>query len=551
MSETARTAILMVASIVFPLLAQLADKQRMSPETRARAWNAATWGSALYAFGPLSMLGWVRATRPWPSRAIVAVPAFWLPAGALMALDWLLTPEPEREALGMVDLATMLGLGTAAVILVMVVVELIARTSRRVGSGLRRLGLLAALLVLLLPRHASAAPLLPPGATAWRDLPTGAIRGITVGPIENSLHPEAGYGTARGRAALAEARTMGATWVAVTPFGRVWDLEGEGLDLTFEADVEQNTRDVARAIDDAHALGLHVLLVPHLWVETGGWRALIHPDDDEGWARWAARYRTFLLHWARVAETHGVEMLSAGVELRRWVTTRHAHHFVSLLGELRSHYSGLVTYSANWDDVEYTTILGELDVIGVNAFFPLTHKEDANIHDLILGGEQVASDLQAIAQQWGKPVMLAEMGYTTRKDPALKPWLWPDSMDEVVIDQRAQAMAYGALLAPLSKIPECAGFFVWRTYADPGDVSQEAEWGFSPRGKLAELVLRDAFTASWAADDPPGIAPFAGLSLEGYRHTRWGGQRARRPAVHGWELSPPLTFDGSNPLMPR
>lgn len=548
MSETARTAIIMVASILFPWLAQLADRRLMSAETRARTWNVATWGAALYAFGPASMLGWIRATRPWPRRILYAVPAFWLPAGLLVGLDWLITPEAQREAMSSTDLAVLVAGGSVAVIAVMLLVESLAWGGRLGRRGLVRLGLLALLLLWSLPRPAAAAPALPPGATAWRNLPTGAIRGITVGPIENSLHPKGGYGTARGRAALAEAKVMGATWVAITPFGRVWDLDGEGLDLTFETPVEQNTRDVARAIDDAHALGLHVLLVPHLWVETGGWRARIHPSDDEGWARWAARYRTFLLHWAEVAETHGVEMLSAGVELRRWVTTRHAHHFVSLLQELRAHYSGLVTYSANWDDVEYTTVLGEVDVIGVNAFFPLTQKEDATIHDLILGGEQVATDLQAIAQQWGKPVMLTEMGYTTRKDPALKPWLWPDSMDEVVIDQRAQAMAYGALLAPLTKIPECAGFFVWRTYADPGDVSQEAEWGFSPRGKLAELVLRDAFTASWAADDPPGFAPFAGLSLQGFRHRRWGGHRSRRPAVHGWELSPPLTFDGTNPF---
>lgn len=39
-------------------------------------------------------------------------------------------------------------------------------------------------------------------------------------------------------------------------------------------------------------------------------------------------------------------------------------------------------------------------------------------------------------------------------------------------------------------------------YSDPDDVSQEAEWGFSPRGKLAELVLRDAFAAWWASDGP-------------------------------------------------
>jgi len=50
--------------------------------------------------------------------------------------------------------------------------------------------------------------------------------------------------------------------------------------------------------------------------------------------------------------------------------------------------------------------------------------------------------------------------------------------------------------------PWFAGFFVWRLYADPDDMSQEAEWGFSPRGKQAELALRDAFAARWAGDGP-------------------------------------------------
>jgi hypothetical protein len=70
--------------------------------------------------------------------------------------------------------------------------------------------------------------------------------------------------------------------------------------------------------------------------------------------------------------------------------------------------------------------------------------------------------------------------------------------------QRAQASAYLGLLAPLLDEPSFAGFFVWRVYSDPDDVSQEAEWGFSPRGKLAEGVVRDAFAARWAVDGAAG-----------------------------------------------
>jgi len=87
-------------------------------------------------------------------------------------------------------------------------------------------------------------------------------------------------------------------------------------------------------------------------------------------------------------------------------------------------------------------------------------------------------------------VMFTEIGYTTRADPAVRPWEWPDAMKGVHPDERAQAAAYRALIAPLLDEPDFAGFFVWRVYSDPDDVSQEAEWGFSPRGKRAELVVR-------------------------------------------------------------
>ena len=91
---------------------------------------------------------------------------------------------------------------------------------------------------------------------------------------------------------------------------------------------------------------------------------------------------------------------------------------------------------------------------------------------------------------------------TTRRDPALRPWEWPEHLSNVVIDEQAQADAYRGLLAPMIDEPWFAGAFVWRAYADPDDMSQEAEWGFNPRGKEAELALRDAYAAWWAADGP-------------------------------------------------
>ena len=356
-----------------------------------------------------------------------------------------------------------------------------------------------------------------PTAAGWRDGALRGARGITIGPIENTYHPGVGYGSAAFERSLDECSRSGAEWIAITPFGRVADLAGRGVDPTFEAPFEENRANITRAIKMAHGRGLKVMLVPHLWVESGEWRALIDPKTDEGWAAWSKSYGAFVLAWAKVAVDTGVEMLSAGVELRSWVTTGRAPSFGRILHEIRGVFPGILTYSANWDDVDQTVILGDLDVIGINAFYPLARKNGASPAELFEGGRQVRAKVHALAETWHRPVLFTEIGYTTRPDPAIEPWEWPDKMAHVRVDEDAQALAYHALLAPLLDEEDFAGFFVWRVYANPDDASQEAEWGFSPRGKVAELVMRDAFAAPWAADRDP--------------RRRWGA-RAEEPGIY-------------------
>lgn len=60
---TFRYTVSLILGIGLTYALQRWDRGRLSPEQRAAAWNGATWGAALYAFGPLSMLGWVWVTR--------------------------------------------------------------------------------------------------------------------------------------------------------------------------------------------------------------------------------------------------------------------------------------------------------------------------------------------------------------------------------------------------------------------------------------------------------------------------------------------------------
>jgi hypothetical protein len=356
---------------------------------------------------------------------------------------------------------------------------------------------------LLLAALLACAPARAQSVTLPYELPAlggAAIRGVTIGPIESALHPGRGYGSPAFERGLDEAVRLGATWVSLTPFGRAWDLDATGIDKTFELPFAENQRGLRRAVTQAHARGLKVLLVPHLWVESGQWRAEIDPKTEDGWRRFAESYRSFLLSWARFAASARVDMLAAGVELRSWLTTTHAPSFFPILRDVRAVYPGLLTYAANWDDVDQTVILSELDVIGINAFYPLTEKQSASDDELVSGGREVSKKVKELAERWQKPVMFNEFGYTARPDPALRPWEWPDFMSNVKVDAPAQASAYRGLLAGMLESRELVGAFVWRLYADPDDLSQEAEWGFSPRGRLAELYLRDAYWGHWQSD---------------------------------------------------
>src|SRR5688572_13725693 len=192
------------------------------------------------------------------------------------------------------------------------------------------------------------APRLQAGPGGLSDAGLPAIRGLTIGPIESYMQPGRGYGSPALERTLDEVARAGGNWVSLTVFGRVWDKQGSGVTLDFERPFGETKENVLASVRAAHRRGLRVLLVPHLWLESGEWRAELEPGSDARWRAWERSYERFVLAWAGVAEAADVDMLAAGVELRSWVTTARAPSFGRILGRVRQKYSGLVTYAANW-----------------------------------------------------------------------------------------------------------------------------------------------------------------------------------------------------------
>jgi hypothetical protein len=371
-----------------------------------------------------------------------------------------------------------------------------SRASRGVALGVAMLGLLT------LSGPARAWHRLPPGADGWREAGYEGIRGVTVGPIENSLFPGRGYGTESSAALLDHLGRQGVTWVSITPFGRTWDLRSTDIQMDFEAPFEENRAAIRAMVEQAHQRGIRVLLIPHLWVETGGWRGEIDPGTPEGWEVFQASYRRFVTTWATEAAAAGADALSIGVECKSW-SGRFGGVWRALIEEVRAIFPGLLTYSANWDEAEDVLFWDQLDLVGINAFYPLANQNGASFEDYVRGAMAARRSVDELAEVLEMPVLFVEVGYTTRADAAVEPWLWPDDMQDVVIDEAEQARALLASFRGFLSEPWFTGFFVWRYYADLDDVSQEAEWGFSPHGKRAAHLLRRVYRAPWGVDPEP------------------------------------------------
>src|SRR6266851_3898932 len=99
--KTLLYSLVFVLNTALTVAAQIWDKRRLTERQRARAWNGASWGSAIYVAGPGSMIPWAWVTRNEWGR--------WRKQGLLVALG--------RSAL-----VLGVGLGAAALIYAIVVV---------------------------------------------------------------------------------------------------------------------------------------------------------------------------------------------------------------------------------------------------------------------------------------------------------------------------------------------------------------------------------------------------------------------------------------------
>ena len=304
-------------------------------------------------------------------------------------------------------------------------------------------------------------------------------------------------------------RRAGADWIAQTPFGWQNRPNEPGLRLVTGGRVLWGETDEGLETTTrlARERGLATLLKPHVWL-SDGWRGELAMTSEADWRRWFGEYETFILHYAGLAERLGIEALAVGTELHRTVVER-PEDWRRLIGAIRQVYSGHLTYAANWSgEVEEVPFWDLLDAVGVQAYYPLSDRENPSLESLREGWRGPRERLEALHRATGKPVVFTEIGYRAMADAAIEPWTWPQHRlaPADTAGLLTQARCYEAFFRELWSEPWVAGAFFWKWYPDNTAAGGPGHPGFTPQNKPAGRVLeawyREADASRRSAAEP-------------------------------------------------
>jgi hypothetical protein len=296
-------------------------------------------------------------------------------------------------------------------------------------------------------------------------------------------HPFGGRDAAR---AIAQAKRVGADTLAVVPF--LWQPSPASPAIQRGADMPD--RELRAAIRQIRGDGMRVLVKPHVWVPQS-WAGAVKLESEADWQRWFAAYEQAVVHIARIAAEEKAYGFVIGTELRH-ATQR--PEWQTVIAKVRAVFPGLVFYVAhNADEAEQVPFWSSLDAIGISLYPPLGADDDRATRAAAIAGE--LARLDALAERFGKPIIVGEVGLRSAQGAAAMPWQSAEERAAAPAPQ-LQAEVLAEWLDALDR-PSVRGVLVWRWLSDPA-AGGLTDTDFTVQGKPAADVLRCAWTGACA-----------------------------------------------------
>ncbi|MBX2815431.1 MAG: hypothetical protein KTR24_05530 [Saprospiraceae bacterium] len=246
---------------------------------------------------------------------------------------------------------------------------------------------------------------------------------------------------------------------------------------------------VERTIALAKESGIRVMLKPQVWGHNL-WTGDLDFQTEAEWESWQNDYRRYILFYASLAERMEVDLFCIGTEFKIAAVKRE-DFWRSLIAEVKQVYAGRITYASNWDHYQNIPFWDALDVIGINAYFPLLDAHTPAINDLLKSWQPWLEEIDAFHKAVDRPIVFTEFGYLSVDGCAHKTWELEDRVTSTPINQKAQANALSALFEALESRFYWEGGFIWKWFPNMRGHEGYPERDYTPQGKLGEAVLRD------------------------------------------------------------
>ena len=315
------------------------------------------------------------------------------------------------------------------------------------------------------------------------------------------------YSTPDSDLSLSYLAATGADWISLIHTGF---LDSITSTVIYSSSLYSPTdADLTHAIDRAHRLGLKVMLKIHVNLippneVTQGWR-IGEGFDEAKWAEWFVSYGDFINHYAELAQANDVEQYSIGNELVS--TENRENNWRDVIAGVRGRFIGPITYSTGRGSLDWAEVdirwWDAVDYIGINAYYPLTDKNDPTIDEINLAWQPYLTKLETLSAQWNRPVLFTEIGYRSLDGSNRYPW---DFQIGGQSDIQEQADLYVGFLESVYNKPWFAGMFFWAWTPDPLEGSL-CDTEYTPHNKPAENVLRKWFGMAERSLEQPVILP--------------------------------------------
>ncbi|MFH1417486.1 MAG: hypothetical protein ABII12_04270 [Planctomycetota bacterium] len=294
----------------------------------------------------------------------------------------------------------------------------------------------------------------------------------------------------RYRRLIPEVAELGANTVLFVVHG--WQEHAGSLDLHLDARRTADAEDVGRLCDLAASRGLRTILMPIVLLSqprNTEWRGRIIPAD-RAWDEWFRRYTRFAVHFAKVAERHRVDIFMVGSELIK--TEVYADRWRRVIEEVRQHYRGKLGYSANWDhyQTEKIKFWDALDFVGMTSYYELAEGPNPTIEEIDANWAKIEREIKAFQREVKKPIIFTEVGWCSQEGAAHEGWNYYATQEATKAGHLEQAMLYESFLKTWADEPGVGGIIWWEWDLSPGGAK---DFGYTPRGKPAERILREWF----------------------------------------------------------